>query len=130
MIGISVTFASAFVVGLLAHLVADWFFQNEWQAANKNNLTHPAAWLHFGAHAACMLAVWPWHAALIVAVTHALIDTRKPLIWWRARLRMTSYSPNASAQQNAMAVHVALWQDQAAHAIVLGIVAACVWGVA
>lgn len=30
-----------------------------------------------------MLIVWPWYGAVAVAVTHALIDTRVPLIWWR-----------------------------------------------
>lgn len=116
-------FADLFIVGLIAHLIADWFFQNDWQADNKPNLRHPAAWVHFGLHLACMVAVWPLWAALIVAVTHALIDTRKPLVWWRTFTGQKQWRLDQPAEKNAIAVHVAFWQDQAAHIIVLAVVA-------
>lgn len=118
------TFADLFILGLLAHLLADWFLQNDWQADNKSNLRHPAAWVHCALHAACLTTVWPIAAALIVAVSHALIDTRKPLVWWRTLTGQKQWRLDHSAEKNAIAVHVAFWQDQAAHMLVLGIVAA------
>lgn len=116
-------FADLFILGLIAHLIADWFFQNEWQSTHKPNLRHPAAWVHFGLHLACMAAVWPVLGALVVAVTHALIDTRKPLVWWRTFAGQTQWRVDQPAEKNAVAVHVAFWQDQAAHLIVLAVVA-------
>lgn len=116
-----------FVLGLLAHLVADWFLQNDWQAQHKPNLLHPAAWVHFGFHVAAMLVVWPWQGALIVAVSHALIDTRKPLRWWRTLIRQKQidHTKEPGSFWNQAAMQVAFWQDQAAHIIVLGIGAWC-----
>ncbi|HRE87635.1 MAG TPA: DUF3307 domain-containing protein [Myxococcota bacterium] len=118
------TFADLFILGLLAHLFADWFLQNDWQAANKVDLRHPAAWVHCALHLACLAVVWPLAAALAVALSHALIDTRKPLVWWRILLRQKQWRADQPAETNAVAVHVAFWQDQAAHLLVLGFVAA------
>lgn len=115
------TFADLFILGLMAHLIADWFMQNAWQADNKANLRHPAAWVHFGSHLLLMALVWPFWAALAVAVSHALIDTRKPLVWWRTLMNQTQVRLDQKAEVNAIAVHVAFWQDQAAHMIVLGL---------
>ncbi len=118
------TFADLFVLGLMAHLLADWFLQNEWQSTHKPNLRHPAAWVHFGLHLACMAMVWPPAGAVAVAVSHALIDTRKPLAWWRDFAGQTVWRLDQPAEKNAIAVHVAFWQDQAAHLLVLGFAAA------
>lgn len=118
------TFADLFIAGLIAHLLADWLFQNEWQSTHKSDLRHPAAWVHFGLHFICMAAVWPIFGALIVAVTHALIDTRKPLVWWRTVIGQTQWRLDQPAEENAIAVHVAFWQDQAAHLLALGFAAA------
>lgn len=117
------SFADLFIVGLTAHLFADWFLQNDWQADNKASLLHPAAWVHFACHLICMALVWPIFGALVVAVSHALIDTRKPLVWWRTLLGQKQVRADQPPEKNAVAVHVAFWQDQAAHIIVLAIVA-------
>lgn len=130
--------ADLFVLGLIAHLVADWFLQNAWQANNKSNLRHPAAWVHWCLHNACMLVAW-WYTnphatvaslwgALIVPVTHLLIDTRKPLVWWRKLIGQTVVDPeqDPGSFHNQAATHVAFWQDQAAHIIVLGIASAII----
>ena len=37
---------TGFERGFVAHLVADWLFQNDWIARNKISLRHPAAWIH------------------------------------------------------------------------------------
>jgi hypothetical protein len=115
--------AEMFILGLLAHLFADWFLQSDWQAAHKTNLKHPAAWVHFACHTTCMLVVWAPLPALIATVTHALIDTRKPLVWWRKMLRQKQVDPTQPEGSfwNQAAMAVAFWQDQAAHILILGI---------
>ncbi len=96
---------------LLAHLVADWFLQNEWQAVNKISLQHPAAYVHSGIHFLCTLLASDLTIALIVFVTHILIDTRKPLQYWRKWLKQT--------QEGPVMLTFGMWQDQAAHLIIL-----------
>lgn len=98
---------------LIAHMVADWFLQNRWMSDNKTSLAHPASWVHSGIHLACLLLVFPAWLAVLVAVTHLLIDTRKPLIWWRK-----VYGQSAP---DAVFPAFAMWQDQAAHILVLGV---------
>ena len=118
------SFADLFILGLLAYLLAGWFLQYERQPTLKPDLRDPAAWVQFTLHSACMVAVWPLAGAAVVAVTHALIDTRKPLVWWRTLIGQTQWRIDQKADKNAIAVHVAFWQDQAAHLLVLGAVAA------
>ena len=43
---------------------------------------HPAAYVHAAIHGAGMLLVFPAWAALAIAVSHLLIDTRGPVVWW------------------------------------------------
>ena len=50
------TFAELTILGVGAHLVADWFLQNAWQAEHKVDLRHPAAWVHGACHLLCL---WP-----------------------------------------------------------------------
>jgi hypothetical protein len=104
-----------FVWGFVLHIVADWFLQNEWMATYKTSLRHPAAWVHSGIHFAAMLFVFPVWAALLIGVTHLLIDTRAPLQMWRRFYRQTTDGP--------VMLTFGMWQDQAAHIAVLGAVA-------
>lgn len=101
--------------GIVAHLIADWFFQSEWQALNKVNLTHPAAWVHGGFHYIAAFLVFGWLPALAIAAAHMLIDTRHPLIWWRRAFKQTTTGDYA--------LHVAIWQDQVAHIVVIALAA-------
>lgn len=115
--------ADLFVLGLLAHIVADWFLQSDVMAAKKSDLRSPWAWAHFACHLGCMLVVWPWLGALVVAASHALIDTRTPLVWWRRLMRQKSFDASKDTWWNVTAMQVAFWQDQCAHLAVLGGVA-------
>ena len=108
-------FADLFLAGCCAHAIGDWFLQNEWIALNKTNLRHPAAWIHGAQHTLLLCFVFPWSVALTVGALHMLIDTRAPLSWWRRTIRQTVEGP--------MAIHVAIWQDQAAHGVVLALAA-------
>ncbi len=103
--------------GWVTHLIVDWFFQNEWQAVNKTSLTHPAAYVHSGLHLLGLLCVFPWWMALLIAVSHLVIDTRRPLQHWARLMRQTS-DPS-----NPVTLHLAFWRDQVAHVAVLALAA-------
>jgi hypothetical protein len=76
---------------------------------------HPAAHVHAGIHAVIQLVIFPWWAALIIGAIHFLIDLRTPLAWWRSFFHQT--------QKGSAALHVAMWQDQVAHLVVIALVA-------
>lgn len=124
------TMSDLFIYGLCAHLFADWFLQNEWQAEYKSSLKHPAAWVHSGIHLVSLLLVFPWWIAGIVAITHLLIDTRVPLVWWRRMMRQTVYIRVSEKHgeylvdedefcHNSAAFAVGFWQDQVAHILII-----------
>lgn len=102
---------------LTIHLVCDWLLQNEWMALNKTDLRHPSAWVHSGIHLCGLLLVLPKWLAVLVAITHILIDTRKPLIAWRNLIKQTT-SPSDPAT-----IHLAFWGDQVTHIAILALVA-------
>jgi hypothetical protein len=125
------------VYGWLLHFVADWFFQNDWMATNKAKRRerwrrrwndhadiqprnrwwdrHPAAYVHAGTHLFFSALIFPWWGALIIGVTHFFIDLRWPLVKWREFFKQTTEGPAA--------IHVAFWQDQVAHLVVIALVA-------
>lgn len=107
---------------------------------------HPAAYVHAGIHGVLLLLVLPWWAALLVAVLHLLIDTRAPLAWWSRLIRQdqpgrpvfvrwrgvgtedgSGGEPFIGATQGALLVDMGMlvrfWLDQAAHVVVLAVVA-------
>lgn len=117
------TFSDLFIFGLCAHIVADWFLQNEWMSKNKPSLLHPASWVHSLIHFLCFLPVFGWLGALGVFLTHILIDTREPLKWWRL-----VYRQSTPEQAGEAFIPFAMWQDQMAHVLVIAAIA-YVWTV-
>jgi hypothetical protein len=115
------TFSELCWWGLLAHIVADLFLQNDWMSDNKTSLKHRAAWIHSGIHYLCFLPLFGPLWSLIIFVTHILIDTREPLKWWRKVYKMKSYDPNKESGDiwNVIATQVAFWQDQMAHIAII-----------
>ncbi|MEU2507651.1 DUF3307 domain-containing protein [Streptomyces sp. NPDC007863] len=124
-------FATVFVLLYVGHLLADYPFQTDHQAAHKAdcgaagwraNLTHAATHI-----AACGLALAAGAAALDLSVsfpaalaalvwiggTHAFIDRRWPVRWWMTHLRQTGWAAHGGA------AHV----DQTAHILALGLAA-------
>lgn len=102
------------VWALVAHLVADWMFQTEWMAIHKTNLRHPAGWTHAGIHILFSWLVFPWYLALLVGITHLLIDTRRPLLWWMKVIKQMQNGPQRMV--------VEIWLDQVFHITVLALV--------
>lgn len=100
---------------IVAHLVADWMFQTDWMAIHKMDLRHPAAWTHAAIHVLFLWLVFPWYLALFVGVTHLLIDTRRPLMWWMKVVKQMRTGPQM--------VIVEIWLDQVFHITVLALVA-------
>ncbi|MFD6345276.1 DUF3307 domain-containing protein [Streptomyces roseolus] len=124
-------FATVFVLLYLGHLLADYPFQTDHQAAHKANpggdgwranLTHAATHV-----TACGLALTIGAAALNLPVsapaalaalmwigsTHAFIDRRWPVRWWMTRMRQTAWAAHGGA------AHV----DQTAHILALALAA-------
>ncbi|MFJ6447103.1 DUF3307 domain-containing protein [Streptomyces hydrogenans] len=124
-------FATVFVLLYLGHLLADYPFQTDHQAAHKAeggkagwwaNLTHAATHV-----TACGLALAAGATVLDVTVslpvavaallwigsTHAFIDRRWPVRWWMTRMRQTSWAAHGGA------AHV----DQTAHILALALAA-------
>lgn len=101
--------------GLIVHLVADWFLQSDWMVANKTSLLHPAAWVHTGIHTLGYLLVFNPVIAFALGISHLLIDTRRQLTWLRKAFQQNP--------KGAVAPVFEIWQDQAAHLILLALAA-------
>jgi hypothetical protein len=99
--------------GALAHLVADWLFQNDWMAKNKFNLGHPATWVHAVIHGLLLGVALGWLGGVVLALVHILIDTRAPMNWWRSIFRQTEAGPYA--------VITAVWADQVLHLVTIAL---------
>ncbi len=105
---------SAFERALVAHLAADWIFQNDWMAANKTSLKHPAAWVHAAINALFLGLALGWVGGAVLGIVHALIDTRVPLNWWQRVYRQTSegYSADITrimVDQSMHILSIAVW---------------------
>lgn len=109
------------VWGGLAHLVADWLLQNEWMVQHKQDLRHPAGWVHGAIHSLALLLFLPWSLALLIGLSHVLIDTRLPVRWWKRLAGKAAADPRSLLPQTQM---VELAVDQVLHLVVL---AAVVW---
>lgn len=137
--------------GIVVHLACDWMLQNEWMAVNKMKRRvpamrpgdglitpprmyqpsarwwdrHPAAYVHSGIHLAGMLLVFPWWAAVVIATTHLLIDTRVPVVWWSQLIRQTQPDPSRFPLMD-IGADVRIWVDQVWHIAVVALTALAV----
>lgn len=103
------------VWGIVIHLIADWLLQNEWMAVYKVDLRHPAAWVHSGIHTVGLFLLFNPLVALLIGISHLLIDTRVPLLWW---MRIIKQVP-----KDARLPIVETWLDQVMHITVLAVAA-------
>jgi hypothetical protein len=105
-----------FIRGLMVHFLADWILQSDWMSENKVSLRHPAAWIHSSIHTLGLLLVFPSSVALLLGISHLLIDTRIPLIYLRKGM--------GQEPKGAQGTSFVIWQDQVVHILLIYIAAA------
>jgi hypothetical protein len=98
---------SLFERGLVAHLVADWLLQNDWMALNKQNLRHPAGWVHASIHGLLLGLALGWAGGIVLGILHLFLDTGRPLNWWIRVFKKSDSTPQAAL--------IRLWTDQTMH---------------
>ena len=121
--------------GIVLHLIADWPLQNDWMANNKQNLKHPAGYVHALIHGFLLSFVFGW-AFVPLAIVHLLIDTRKPVVWWSKLIRQTQPQNRVAIElgdegfriQNASVLYdigteVRFWTDQVFHIFTIAVAA-------
>jgi hypothetical protein len=121
------------VWGLVAHLIADWPLQNDWMANNKARLGSPASCVHAAIHGFALSWVFGW-AAIPLAVVHALIDTRVPVVWWSRLVRQTQPTGMRSSPVGDrpptflvdVGLEVRFWTDQVFHIACIAVAALAV----
>lgn len=109
---------------LVAHHVGDYLFQTEYQALNKalGHFWNRALAAHCSIYTAVFLPVfWLfgvsfWWLAVIYS-THAVIDRRWPVLWWRRHVMRGSDSVIANTFWLTITV------DQIFHLLVLVVIA-------
>lgn len=101
--------------GVVAHLIADWVFQNDWIAKNKSQLFSPACFVHGAIHAAALSLIFPSIIVWCIVVLHMVIDTRIPVKLWQNTIGQTTEGPYA--------LHVSIWLDQVFHIAVIALFA-------
>jgi len=129
----NLTASEMMIWGLVLHFMADWPLQNHWMAVHKRNLKHPSGWLHAGFHGALLFIVFGWFS-VILAVSHLLIDTGKPVEWWSRTIRQTQPegkqvevgrfgSRQAYMPAWDIGTEVRLWTDQVFHILAIAVIA-------
>jgi hypothetical protein len=104
--------------GVVAHCAADWFLQNHWMNVEKTDLRKLGGWVHAGIHGVAAALVFPWQAAVALALAHLLIDTRTPLVWWGRVVQQST-----PEQAGAAYIPFAMGRDQAAHVLCIAVAA-------
>ena len=109
---------------LMAHLAGDWIFQTEWQALNKTR-SWRALLAHVSAYHLLVLGILlsrfglaeprVYLAVALLAVSHALLDRRDPLIWLMRKLRIVV--------EREPPFWLVMAVDQSVHILLLGLVA-------
>lgn len=118
--------------GIVAHLVCDWLLQNEWMAVNKMKRgkpgplsdplaletvpwwhRHPAAYVHAGIHGIGLAFVFGW-VAILLALSHLLIDCRWIVAAWSKLIRQTQPDPTEFPLMD-IGADVRIWADQVWH---------------
>ena len=74
---------------ILAHIIADYFLQNNWMAKNKKSQWFPC-FVHCGIYTVVMVLIVPelgWYAIPWVFASHAILDGFHTIDWWFRLIR-------------------------------------------
>lgn len=109
---------------LLAHYCGDYLLQTERQATGKmfGKFFNKALWGHCAVYTACFVPVfWAFSLnplwLLVIFGSHAFIDRRWPVVWWRKYVNRNS--DEALAKEKWLVIAT----DQIFHAIILVLIA-------
>lgn len=93
---------NAFVLCLMAHMIGDYFIQNDWMALEKTKRWWPAI-VHGTTYALPFIPVvylldtaWPWLALLVIGGTHIVLDhyyAAKHVVWFKNQFAPKSFRP-------------------------------------
>ena len=107
---------------LIAHLCGDFILQTEWQALNKDH-NWRAMLYHVATYHTIILAVLMYRFGFqnlliygvtgILAISHAIIDRRWPVLWWMKTYRLSVAWP----PEKWLVIVI----DQAIHVLFLGL---------
>lgn len=113
---------SLFIILYIGHKVADYLFQTEFQAINKDNnwwalIRHSFVYtLILTVLAFLIIGFFNWTAVFILFISHVFIDKRNFLIWWSKHIKKMSNTENDSVRPVLMEL------DQAFHYVIIFIV--------
>lgn len=93
---------NAFVLCLMAHMIGDYFIQNDWMALEKTKRWWPAI-VHGVTYTLPFIPLvywldtqWPLLALLVIGGTHIVLDhyyAAKHVIWFRNQFAPKAYRP-------------------------------------
>lgn len=120
--------------GLVLHLIADWPLQNDWMAKGKAAFPSWPNFVHGLIHALLLSVVFGPIIGGALGVTHALIDTRVPVVWWSKRIGQTQPSGQQASSWAGyldqrpvdvvdIGMEVRFWTDQVFHISMIAIAA-------
>lgn len=100
------TIVNAFVLCLMAHMIGDYFIQNDWMALTKTKPGIPgwrAAMIHGATYTIPFIpvvlvlhSVWPVYALMVIGLTHVVLDhyyLAKHVIWFRNQFAPKAFRP-------------------------------------
>jgi len=109
-----------FIAMTMAHMVADWLLQTEYQAMRKMQGAwwNDAALAHASVYTLCIGLVLGWFGVTvwwlpIVWASHIFLDRRWPIVWWLVHIKRMSPHTIESLWWLALVV------DQTFHLLVL-----------
>jgi len=110
---------SLFIVLYVGHKIADYLFQTDYQASNKQSnwgalLLHCLTYtLILSLLAFVTIGFFNWTTVFILFISHVLIDKRAILIWWARNIKKMEDTNNQASQTALMEL------DQAFHYIII-----------
>lgn len=111
-----------FIVLYIAHKIADYLFQTDFQAKNKDN-SWTALFIHCSVYTIVLtimgyifVGYFDWRATFIIFISHIVLDKKTFLNWWSINIKRM---PNIE-DENSKSVFMEL--DQAFHYVILFII--------